>query len=91
MQTPEMLKPNQSSKKCLTLTKCFLTLTNERATTNLVKQELAVVAIPETHLVAEAPVDSVTFLRHSSVEVRHSVAAVNGNSRGHLEVKMLKL
>jgi hypothetical protein len=45
----------------------------------------------ETHSVVEALVDLETFLRHSSVEVRHLVAAVKGNSRGHREVKMLKL
>ena len=44
----------------------------------------------DPHSVVEALVDLETFLRHSSVEVRHSVAAAKGNSRGHREVKMLK-
>jgi hypothetical protein len=72
MQTLETQKRKQSSKKCRVHTKCFLTQTRKLVTTNLVKQELAVLVEVEIHSVER--VVSATFLKRSLAVHRHLVA-----------------
>jgi hypothetical protein len=73
MQTQVTQKQKRNLKKFHAPTKFFPILRRKLATTNLVRQVLAVQALAVIHLAVL--VDSVTSLKHSLVEDHHLVVA----------------